>query len=309
MVAMGSSFADQAWGRESAVYRVAGVINVIAGWLITAAVAFLTSGVFAMILFYTGTVGPIVLTALAAFLLIRSHLAFNKKTKEEKDDNRLLEIKHFNVQVALSESKLNTTKTLKTIQSAISLSINALLNENPAAVRKSLVEIQKLKLQNEKFNSKVIKLVGKMEKGNLSTGRLYILVFDMMQDLYQSVQLINEIITTHISNHHNTPKKKYAELLSELDKGLREYMDMVELRIETGKSNIIEIKDRNEKLMTTINKSLDNLVNDIQKDDIGNRMGLLLTRLLLELKDIVTSVDRLHEIYQNHDILSATDKK
>jgi phosphate/sulfate permease len=309
MVAMGSSFADQAWGRESAVYRVAGVINVIAGWLITAAVAFLTSGIFAMILFYTGMAGPIVLSALAAFLLIRSHLAFNKKTKEEKDDNRLLEIKHFNVQVALSESKLNTTKTLKTIQSAISLSINALLNENPSAVRKSLVEIQKLKLQNEKFNSKVIKLVGKMEKGNLSTGRLYILVFDMMQDLYQSVQLINEIITTHISNHHNTPKKKYAELLSDFDKGLREYMDMVELRIETGKSNIIEIKDRNEKLITTISKSLDNLVNDIQKDDVGNRMGLLLTRLLLELKDIVTSVDRLHELYQNHDILSASDKK
>jgi phosphate/sulfate permease len=75
MVAMGSSFADQAWGRESAVYRVAGVINVIAGWLVTAVVALLASGLLAFIMYYTGNAGFIALTVAAAFLLIRSHLS------------------------------------------------------------------------------------------------------------------------------------------------------------------------------------------------------------------------------------------
>jgi hypothetical protein len=68
---------------------------------------------------------------------------------------------------------------------------------------------------------------------------------------------------------------------------------------------VIEIKDRHEKLMNQINRSLDNLVADIQKDDIGNRVGMLLTRLFLELKDIVNCVDKLHDLYQNHDILSS----
>nr|HPI80404.1 inorganic phosphate transporter [Cyclobacteriaceae bacterium] len=78
MVAMGTSFADQAWGRESAVYRVAGVINVIAGWLTTALVAFTACGFFALILYKTGMVGVFALVAVAVFLLVRSHILFKR---------------------------------------------------------------------------------------------------------------------------------------------------------------------------------------------------------------------------------------
>ncbi|MBK7652735.1 MAG: hypothetical protein IPJ20_21040 [Flammeovirgaceae bacterium] len=105
MVAMGSSFADQAWGRESAVYRVAGVINVIAGWLITAVVALLASGLLAFIMYKTDPIGPLVLTVLAGFLLIRSHVVFSKKSKVEKADNQLLEVKQLSIPQAISESK------------------------------------------------------------------------------------------------------------------------------------------------------------------------------------------------------------
>jgi phosphate/sulfate permease len=302
MVAMGSSFADQAWGRESAVYRVAGVINVIAGWLVTAVVALITSGFFAFIMYQTGMAGPLVLTAVAAFLLIRSHLVFNKKAKEEKAENRILEIKQFNIQIALDESKFNTSKTLKTVKMVTSHSLKALLDENPAVVRKSIGELEKLRQQNEKFDSKVIKLVRKMEKGNLATGRLYISVFDLMQDLYQSVQLINEVISNHIINHHNPPKKKYAELIMEIEKNIADFMEIVILRIETGKLSGNEVSERSEKIIAFINKSLDNLITDVQKDDIGNRMGLLQTRLLLELRDIVNCVQSLYKVYQEHDV-------
>lgn len=304
MVAMGSSFADQAWGRESAVYRVAGVINVIAGWLITAVVALLTSGFFAFIMYHTGHAGPLVLSAVAAFLLIRSEIVFKKKSKEEKADNRILELKQFNVNVAVSESKLNTTKTLKAIKQVTSDTLKSLLNENPSIVKKSIGELENLKRQNEKFDSKVIKLVRKMDKGNLTTGRLYIMVFDLMQDLYQSAQLVNDIIATHIINHHNPPKKRYVELLGELDKEITSYLDLVIDRIETGKSNVVEMKERHDRITLNINQALDNLVTDIQKDEIGNRQGMLLTRILLELKDVVICGEKLHELYQNHEILS-----
>lgn len=119
MVAMGSSFADQAWGRESAVYRVAGVINVIAGWLVTAIVALLSSGLLALIMYYTGNVGAIVLTAVAAFLLIRSHVVFSRKEKEEKADATLLEQKQLSAQQAAEESRKNTIQALETIQSTL----------------------------------------------------------------------------------------------------------------------------------------------------------------------------------------------
>ncbi len=149
MVAMGSSFADQAWGRESAVYRVAGVMNVIAGWLITAVVALLSSGLLAFIMYKTGQAGPLVLSAVAAFLLIRSHVVFNREAEKEKDENKLLESKQFNIQLALSESKINTVKTLKIVQLSTSHSLKALMSEKTDILRKSRTELAKLKEQND----------------------------------------------------------------------------------------------------------------------------------------------------------------
>lgn len=300
MVAMGSSFADQAWGRESAVYRVAGVINVIAGWLVTAVVALLFSGLLAFIMYKTGMAGPLVLTVVAAFLLIRSHVVFNRKEKEEKADNKLLEERQLSIHHAISESKSNTAQTLKTINQVIVQSLRALLKEDENLLRKSRNELEKLRTQNEKFDSKIIKFVRKMEKGNLLTGRLYILVFDLMQDLYQSTRLVNEVIMTHVVNHHSPPKKKYAEWMVTLERGINDYAIKISEHIATGTGVNAATQDEQKKLILLLNKSLDELVIDIQKDDLGNRMGLLQTRVLLELRDIVVELGELHAVYDEH---------
>jgi phosphate/sulfate permease len=303
MVAMGTSFADQAWGRESAVYRVAGVINVIAGWLITAVVALLVSGLLAFIMYMTDVAGPLVISAVAAFLLIRSHVVFNRDEAKTKEENKLLEVKDFNVQLALSESKFNTVKALKIVQLAAAHSIKALMSENPEILKKSRSELAKLKEQNEKVDTKIIKLVRKMSKGNLPTGRLYILVFDKMQDLYQSVQLVSDIIFTHVTNHHSAPKRRYSDLMITLEKSTSEYINLVTQSIETGKAITPELEVKYNALISLLNQSLDNLISDVQKDDIGNRMGLLQTRFLLEFKDIIECVHRIPLLYQELEAL------
>ena len=86
MVGMGSSLADKAWGRESAVFRITGVISVIGGWFLTAGAAFILAGIVASIMYFGGPVAMVVMAALALFLLIRSHLAYkNKKSEEVRD--------------------------------------------------------------------------------------------------------------------------------------------------------------------------------------------------------------------------------
>jgi len=300
MVAMGSSFADQAWGRESAVYRVAGVMNVIVGWLVTAVVALLSSGLLAFIMYKTGMAGPLVLTVVAAFLLIRSHIVFSRKAKEEKADNRLLEEKQLSIHQAVQESKKNTAQALKTIKQVVTQSLRALQKEDPDMLRKTRNELEKLKVQNEKFDSKIIKYVRKMEKGNMLTGRLYILVFDLMQDLYQSALLVNEVIMVHVVNHHAPPKKKYAELMATLERDLGSYATKLSDHIASNALNNPSLIEDQKKLILVINKALDDLVVDIQKDDLGNRMGLLQTRLLLELRDIVTELGDLHLVYDDN---------
>lgn len=89
MVAMGSSLADRAWGRESAVYRVTGVISVIGGWFVTAGAAFILGALVAAIMYYGGIVAMYVMIALVIYLLVHSHIKYNKKKKEEQSDSTM----------------------------------------------------------------------------------------------------------------------------------------------------------------------------------------------------------------------------
>ena len=84
MVAMGTSLADRAWGRESAVYRITGVLSVIGGWLITAGAAFATCALVVTAMYWGGVVVAVVLVALAVWLLVRSNLKYRSRTRDER---------------------------------------------------------------------------------------------------------------------------------------------------------------------------------------------------------------------------------
>ena len=89
MVAMGSSLADRAWGRDSAVYRITGVLSVIGGWFITAGAAFTICFVVTLIMYFGGIIAMLAMIALAVFILIRSDRMYAKKQKDEKSGDAL----------------------------------------------------------------------------------------------------------------------------------------------------------------------------------------------------------------------------
>lgn len=89
MVGMGSSLADRAWGRESAVYRVTGVVSVIGGWFITAGAAFILAALVATIMYFGGLPAMYIMIAIVVYLLVRSHLKYNKKQQSDKEDKKM----------------------------------------------------------------------------------------------------------------------------------------------------------------------------------------------------------------------------
>ena len=88
MVAMGTSLADKAWGSESAVYRVAGVINVIGGWLMTALIAFTASGIIVFILYYFEEIGLILLVILVGYVLTKNYFLHKERRIKEIEKRR-----------------------------------------------------------------------------------------------------------------------------------------------------------------------------------------------------------------------------
>lgn len=87
MVAMGTSLSDRAWGRESAVFRVTGVLSVIGGWFITAGAAFLICFLVTLIMFFGGVVAMLVMIGVAILMLVNSHRRYRRKLKNEKEDD------------------------------------------------------------------------------------------------------------------------------------------------------------------------------------------------------------------------------
>lgn len=301
MVAMGSSFADQAWGRESAVYRVAGVMKVIAGWLVTAVIAFTVSALLAFILYKTGMPGVYVLTGLAFFLLIRSHVVFARKEKEETSANQVFTSSPESLTDVIDESKNVTVKNLRLALKVYSTCVDALTKEKKNALEEALKKIQQLRAQSSKNQHKIIKYVRKMPNGNLPASRLYILMFDYMQDLYQSVQLISESSVEHVSNFHSQPSKEFLRTSNEVEASLTQYSKKITEGIATSNyKDFGSIKTLHDAINATLTKTIDEGIAQIQKGEVGNRIGMLQMKLLLETKDLVNTLQSIYALYQDY---------
>ena len=87
MVAMGSSLADRAWGRESAVFRVTGVMSVIGGWFITAGAAFFICFFVTLIMYYGGVVAMLAMIGVAGFILVKNNIRYRKRMNSEREDD------------------------------------------------------------------------------------------------------------------------------------------------------------------------------------------------------------------------------
>jgi phosphate/sulfate permease len=107
MVAMGSSLADRAWGRESAVFRITGVISVIGGWFITAGAAFIGAGLIVSLMHYGGTPAMVLAAVAAVAILVHNNRKYRRKAKEEKEDV-LFQV------ILKTEDKATTWSLLKT---------------------------------------------------------------------------------------------------------------------------------------------------------------------------------------------------
>lgn len=92
MVAMGSSLADRAWSRESAVFRVTGVISVIGGWFITAGASFLAAALVCLLMYYGGVVSNLLVLVLMVIIIIRSNIKYRKKTQQEDRDKDVFQL-------------------------------------------------------------------------------------------------------------------------------------------------------------------------------------------------------------------------
>jgi hypothetical protein len=226
---------------------------------------------------------------------------FARKEKADTTTNQIFSSNIVSLTQAIDESKAVTIKNLKLSLKVYTASVEALAKEKKNAVAKALETVQQLRLQSTKIQNKIIKYVKKMPKGNLPASRLYILMFDYMQDLYQSIQLISENCIDHLSNFHSQPSKDYLKTSASIEKGLNEYVtlacELINIPTVKGHEKIVK---HHQNLLALINKSIDQSIGEIQNAEVGNRIGMLQMRLLLETKDILITIHHMYDLYYDY---------
>ena len=143
MVAMGTSLADRAWGRESAVYRVAGVLNVIGGWFLTAITAFLAAALVAYLISWDMVMIPFLL-AVVAFLIGRNTLIHRKKSKDVKKQEYIERSESITINGVIEESADHISEVINRVNKLYSNVVNDLANHDLNKLRKTDKHVEKL---------------------------------------------------------------------------------------------------------------------------------------------------------------------
>jgi phosphate/sulfate permease len=300
MVAMGTSLADRAWGAESAVYRVAGVINVIGGWFFTAFSAFTAAALVTYLLSLNlNVMFPILLIAAFA-LLIRSSIAHTKKSQEVKSEDSLKRAESSSIQGVIHESANNIANVVKRTNKIYSTTINGLATQNLAILKKNKRQVLKLTAEVEDLRDNVFYFIKNLDESSLGASDFYINILGHLQDMTQSLEYISKVSYKHIHNNHKKLKFSQIKELKEIDEKLEKLFEETRVAFNTASfDKISAILDERTEAYKLVKDKIKKQVERTRTEESSPKNTTLYFSILLETKDLIKAAMTLLEEYSS----------
>jgi len=294
MAAMGTSLADRAWGRESAVYRVNGVLTVISGWFLTALMAF-TSAMILAFLIYIGKLPVIVLfTAFAGYLIYKTHMLHKHKEKDETLLESLTPQKVFNPADVIQAHKKELAHFLLQINDTLTLAMQGLFNER----RKPLKQAQKiLESQERKLNQMMNGIIQKIQSltdQEIQGGQRFGRLMSTLNEIHDDTSEIVHSCYKHISNNHSGPADDQIRELQKLNELLQEKINLTRDALFNSKAIPEKEWRKKQEKIDQIARNFDrSQINRLRKKQGSVRTNLLMLSVLSEMEKISGHVNDL----------------
>ncbi|GAF04861.1 inorganic phosphate transporter [Saccharicrinis fermentans] len=206
MVAMGSSLTDGAWGRESAVYRVTGVLSVIGGWFLTAFSAFTVCFVITNIIYFGGIYAVFVLIAMSMVLIYRTQIISKKRSASNlaTEDINLEEVEEKTLGKAIfNKCTKNVTAALKDISELYSSAITCFQAENRKELKSKLKEVNQINKSIKKLKDNIYKTVKKLQESEIDSSLHYVQVIDYLRESAHALTFVAQPFYEHLDNNHS----------------------------------------------------------------------------------------------------------
>ena len=309
MVAMGTSLADRAWGRESAVYRVAGVFNVIGGWFLTAFSAVTVAAIFAYIIYLGESVSVAVLLIVVLFLIGRSSIRHTKKAKEQKKKRYMERAELITINEVVDESSDHISEVVKRVNKLFTNVVDDLANHDLNKLSKTEKHVRKLNKEVNELKEDVFYFIKSLDETSVKASRFYILVLGYLQDVTQSIEYISSTSFNHVNNNHKNLKKAQVSDLKAINEELKAMFVQIEKDFnERYFGNLLEIIDAKQELFNHVSISIDKQISRIRTEETSPKNTTLYFGILLETKDLISALMSLLQLYEEFQIEENEDK-
>lgn len=291
MVAMGTSLADRAWGRESAVYRVAGVLNVVGGWFMTALVAFLFAGILTYLIFLGEGAAIAVLLTGAIFLVARNYVIHKNRAKRKVNYKALRKTDSRTVQGIISESSENIAISLGRVTRIYSHAIIGIETMDVLSLRKAKKSVEKFESEVEELRNHLFYFIKNLNETSVRGSNFYILVLANLTDVVQSLEYIIKKSHRHVDNNHNPLSTSQMLDLREVQGGLTGLLHEAEQAFKAKKfGSLDKCLTQHSHVLDLISSKIDSQISRTRTDEQSPRNTTLYFNLLIETKDLVNSV-------------------
>lgn len=298
MVAMGSSLADRAWSRESAVFRVTGVLSVIGGWFITAGAAFAACAIVCLLMFYGGILVQVAFMILVIVLLIRSNRQYAKKEKESgKGDMFRLMMRTRDPEIVWDLLTKHVTKTQSfvarfTIEQFNKI-IDGLENEKPSVLRHVQRELRNEKEELKKYRRQELLALRKVPSDiAIERNTWFHLGINSSEQYIYCLRRMLEPIKEHVDNSFNPIPEIFVNEFKPIRAKINELMQQTENLIATGQfENYREVLENADQCKDFLSKVRKQHIDRIQQSDDDNfKVSLVYLNILQESQQLLSNM-------------------
>ena len=284
MVAMGTSLADGAWGRESAVYRITGVLTVVGGWFFTAFSAFCAAFLLASLIFFGKMPVILVLIGLAIFILLRTH-AFHKKRNEkaERQDSEMITASYAVLKSCDDEVKSIVLKASKILY----LTYTNFLKEKFKEMKGLRKDAKHLSKKAKEIRENLPETLKKFEESEIDSGHHYVQVVDYMKEMTTSLSHIVQPAFNHLDNNHPLDKEQMDAIKDFNEKTSEFYNYIINLLKNRNFDNIDELNQRRDEILDLINSIVVSRIKILKKTQKGVKVSVTYMDMLSETKNLV----------------------
>ncbi len=282
MVAMGSSLADRAWGRESAVYRISGVMTVVAGWFITALGGFLIALVVGFALIYGGTPVLIIITILCGWMLIHSN--FLKKDKESTAVRQQIRTN----EDIITDLRDEVCATMESATKIYDRTLIAVFKENRKVLRDMVKESNDLFYHSRERKYSLLPTLKKLQGEDVNTAHYYVQVVDYLNEMTKALMHITRPAFEHIDNNHEGMSMEQTRDLMSINDDVESIYRRINQMLREGDFSEIEtVLTMRDQLFESIAEAIKSELTRINEAKSNTKASMLYLTILTETKNMV----------------------